>query len=143
MTRSFMICLWTRQRNVECCLMDKCQPAGRFPVMCHWALTFIFSYITFLLMIYIVILSEVSQRRQNIVWHHNYLWKFRRNETNELTKQNETHRLREQTYGSREGWREGIVREFGMNMYTLLYLKWKVRLVKAMVFPVVMYGCES
>ena len=23
-----------------------------------------------------------------------------------------------------EGWREGIVREFGINMYTLLYLKW-------------------
>ena len=23
-----------------------------------------------------------------------------------------------------EGWREGIVREFGMDMYTLLYLKW-------------------
>ena len=26
--------------------------------------------------------------------------------------------------GVGEGWREGIVREFGMNMYTLLYLKW-------------------
>ena len=24
----------------------------------------------------------------------------------------------------REGWREGMVREFGMDMYTLLYLKW-------------------
>ena len=24
----------------------------------------------------------------------------------------------------REGWGEGIVREFGMDMYTLLYLKW-------------------
>ena len=23
-----------------------------------------------------------------------------------------------------QGWGEGIVREFGMNMYTLLYLKW-------------------
>ena len=23
-----------------------------------------------------------------------------------------------------EGWGEGIVREFGMDMYTLLYLKW-------------------
>ena len=23
-----------------------------------------------------------------------------------------------------EGWREGTVREFGMDMYTLLYLKW-------------------
>ena len=25
----------------------------------------------------------------------------------------------------REGWREGMVREFGMDMYTLLYLKWR------------------
>ena len=30
-------------------------------------------------------------------------------------------RLREQSYG---GQGEGIVREFGMDMYTLLYLKW-------------------
>ena len=30
--------------------------------------------------------------------------------------------LRERTYGcQREGWREGIVRELGMDMYTLLY----------------------
>ena len=25
---------------------------------------------------------------------------------------------------SREGWEEGIIREFGMDMYTLIYLKW-------------------
>ena len=24
----------------------------------------------------------------------------------------------------KEGWKEGIVREFGIDMYTLLYLKW-------------------
>ena len=42
-----------------------------------------------------------------------------------LTKQKETHRLREQTYsGPGEGWEEGIIREFGMDMYTPLYLKW-------------------
>ena len=44
---------------------------------------------------------------------------------NLFTKQ--THRLRERTYGYRvagEGWGEGIVREFGIDMYTLLYLKW-------------------
>ena len=40
---------------------------------------------------------------------------------NLLTKQKETHRLRKQTYGCQE---EGIVREFEMAMYTLLYLKW-------------------
>ena len=46
--------------------------------------------------------------------------------TNELTyKQKRTHRLRERTYGYRgEGLGEGIVREFGTEGYTLLYLKW-------------------
>ena len=44
---------------------------------------------------------------------------------NLFTKQKETHRLREQTYGFLgEGWGERIVREFGMDMYTLPYLKW-------------------
>ena len=42
-----------------------------------------------------------------------------------FTKHRETHRLKEQTYGRQgEGWEEGIVRECGMDMYTLLYLKW-------------------
>ena len=42
---------------------------------------------------------------------------------NLITKQKETHRLREKTYCCLgEGWGEGIVREFGMNMYTLLLL---------------------
>ena len=44
---------------------------------------------------------------------------------NLFTKQKQTHRLREQTYGNRgEGWGEGIVREFGIDMYILLCLKW-------------------
>ena len=33
--------------------------------------------------------------------------------------------------------------EFGENGYRYITLPTKVRLVKAMVFPVVMYGCES
>ena len=40
---------------------------------------------------------------------------------NLLTKQKETQRLRERTYGCQA---EGIVRESGMDMYTLLYLRW-------------------
>ena len=40
---------------------------------------------------------------------------------NLLTKQKDTHRLREQTHGC---WVERIVRKVGMDMYTLLYLKW-------------------
>ena len=43
---------------------------------------------------------------------------------NLLTKQTQTHRLGEGTYGCRgEEWGDGVVREFGMDMYTLLYLK--------------------
>ena len=46
-------------------------------------------------------------------------------EINLLAKQKETHRLREQTWGCQgEGEGKGIVREFGMDRYTLLYLKW-------------------
>ena len=44
---------------------------------------------------------------------------------NLFTNQKQAHRPREQTYGHQgEGWEEGIVREFGMDVYTLLYLKW-------------------
>ena len=42
-------------------------------------------------------------------------------DTDELTYKTETHRLRKRTYSWR---REGLVGEFGMDMYTLLYLKW-------------------
>ena len=46
---------------------------------------------------------------------------------NLLTKQKQTHRLREWTYGyPGEVW-GGIVREFGIDRYTLLYLKWITR----------------
>ena len=38
----------------------------------------------------------------------------------------QTHRSREELMVTRgEGWREGIVREFGTDIYTLLYLKRK------------------
>ena len=46
---------------------------------------------------------------------------------NLFTKHKQIHRLREQTYGCQgEGWAEGMVREFGMDLYTLLCLKWIV-----------------
>ena len=38
-----------------------------------------------------------------------------------FTKQKQTHRLRDL---KGEGWGEGIVREFAIDMYMLLYLKW-------------------
>jgi len=47
------------------------------------------------------------------------------NGTNELTKQKQTHKLREQTYGFQGRRMEGrTVRELGIDMYTLLHLKW-------------------
>ena len=46
---------------------------------------------------------------------------LKRNDTNELAKQKETHRLRKQTYGCQG---EGLVRDFGKDIYTLLYLEW-------------------
>ena len=47
---------------------------------------------------------------------------------NLFTKQKQIHRLRERIYGYRgEAWGEGIFREFGIDMYTLLYLKWITR----------------
>ena len=48
-------------------------------------------------------------------------WNVKRNDTNELTKQIETHRLTKCTYG---WWGKGIIREFRMVMHTLLYLNW-------------------
>ena len=51
------------------------------------------------------------------------MWNLTINETNELTKQKETHRLREQTDGCGvQG--GGTVREFRTDRYKLLYLKW-------------------
>ena len=45
--------------------------------------------------------------------------------TNELTYKTERDRLRPWTYDCQGGkWGEGIVREFGIDMYTLLHLKW-------------------
>ena len=67
-----------------------------------------------------VILNEVSQRRRNIIWHHVHV-NLKRNDTNELTKQKETHRLRKWTHGCQWEW---IVKDFGKVIYTLLYLKW-------------------
>ena len=46
-------------------------------------------------------------------------------QTDLLTKQGQTHGLREGTYGYQgQGWEEGLLRQLGMDVYTLLYLKW-------------------
>ena len=76
----------------------------------------------------IVILSEVSQTEKNYLMIFLICVILKRNGTNELIYKTETeYRLRERTYGLwgvGEGWGEGIGRVFGIDMYTLLYLKW-------------------
>ena len=42
---------------------------------------------------------------------------------NLLTKQKETHRHRKQTYGYQRGRWGGLNEEYGINRYTLLYIK--------------------
>ena len=72
----------------------------------------------------IVILSEVSQRKTNIMLSLicGILKKWI--QVNLFPKQKQTHRLREGTYGHQVGRvGVGIDGEFGNDMYTLLYLK--------------------
>ena len=53
------------------------------------------------------------------------MWNLIRNDTNELFKnRNRLIALENELMAAKkEGWGEGIIREFGMDMYTLLYLK--------------------
>ena len=55
-----------------------------------------------------------------------YTWNLIRNDTNELFKnRNRLIALENELMAAKkEGWGEGIIREFGMDMYTLVYLKW-------------------
>ena len=57
-------------------------------------------------------------------YHENPINSMKRQKDSTSEDDRKTHRLRKQTY--RPGWRMGyeIVREFGMDTYTLLYLKW-------------------
>ena len=70
--------------------------------------------------------KEVCGRKRNIIGHLLYVEsKKEMIQMNLLTKQNQTHRFRDQTHDCwGEGGGKGVVRERGMNMYTLLYLKW-------------------
>ena len=53
------------------------------------------------------------------------MWNLKRNDTDKLMKQREIHRLKRMNLWLQwEEWKEGIVREFRMDMYTLLHLKW-------------------
>ena len=46
-----------------------------------------------------------------------YVWRLKRNDTGELTKQKETHRLRKRSYGCQ---RKGIVGSLGWDVYTAI-----------------------
>ena len=61
-----------------------------------------------------------SDRKGEISYDIPSMWNLKRNDTNKLIKQKETHRLRNDLNGCRG---EGRVRDFGKIMYTLLYLQ--------------------
>ena len=69
-------------------------------------------------------LSLKSDRERETSYDIAYMRNRKRNDANELTKQKQTHRLRERTYGYQQGKVGGRDRECGIDMYTLLYLKW-------------------
>ena len=75
----------------------------------------------------IVILNEVSQTETEKYGKTSLVCGIYEEmiQMNLLTKQKRTHRPWERIYGCwGKGWEEGIVRKFGMDMNTLLYLKW-------------------
>ena len=55
------------------------------------------------------------------------MWNLKRNDTNALPKEKETHKLKNKFMVAGGGRRIGEEREFGIDMYTLLYLKWITR----------------
>ena len=46
-----------------------------------------------------IFLPIISKNRGKILYDIPYMWNLRRNDTNELTAQKQTHRLREEAYG--------------------------------------------
>ena len=74
----------------------------------------------------IVILSEASQTQKEKYRMMSLTCGIFKKliQMNLLTKQKQTHRGRKQTWLPRGRVGGGIVREFGIDMYTLLYLKW-------------------
>ena len=75
----------------------------------------------------IVILNEVSQTETEKYGKTSLVCGIYKEmiQMNLLTKQKQTHRPWERIYGCwGKRWEEGIIRKFGMDMNTLLYLKW-------------------
>ena len=66
-------------------------------------------------------MSEATQTEGEILYDISYMHNLKRNYTNELIYKKERVNL---WLPVREEWGEGIIREFGVEMYTLLYLKW-------------------
>ena len=71
----------------------------------------------------IIILSEVSQTKTNIIWYHLYVDSKKMIQMNLFTKQKQTYRHRKQIYGYQMGRGRGINKEFRINRYILLYIK--------------------
>ena len=54
----------------------------------------------------IIILTEISQTKTNIIWYHLYVESKKMIQMNLFTKQKYTHRHRKQTHGYQRGGRE-------------------------------------
>ena len=72
----------------------------------------------------IVIQSEVSQRKTNIIYYHLYVESRKMVQMNLFAKQKQSHRCRKQTYGYQGGKGGGGMNcEIGIDIYTLVYMK--------------------
>ena len=61
-----------------------------------------------------IILNGLNHREEDTVYDIPYMWTLKRNDMNELAKQKETHRLREQSDDSPgEGWQKGELGSMG------------------------------
>ena len=60
----------------------------------------------------------MKKERKEVSHDVPYKWNLKRKDTNELTKQKETHRLRKATHGC---WGEGIVKDFEGHVHTAIF----------------------
>ena len=71
------------------------------------------------------IIEWPSDREEEILYDIPFVWNLKKkNGTHELIYRTERDSQRTNLWLLGEGWGGKIVREFGMDMYTLLYLKW-------------------
>ena len=87
------------------------EPLGKIPTMEYYSTikkNKIMPFTALWIDLEIVILSEVSQRKTNIIWYHLYVESKKMIQMNLFTKQKYTHRHRKQTYDYQDRDKLGI-----------------------------------